>query len=138
MPLKRCQMRGREAGESSRDRALRRVVDAVPGMLAGIAAILALGACDRVREPRVTVSDLNWACGEARCTASFRLTADAGDERVLVLARAYAGENVASRDIVGEHKERLVLRSGQPRRLSVVIETRQPANRVRVIVQGAL
>jgi len=43
MPLKRCQMRGREAGESSRDRALRRVVDAVPGMLAGIAASVESG-----------------------------------------------------------------------------------------------
>jgi hypothetical protein len=137
MPLQRCQITGRDAAESSRDLAQRRVVGAVPRMLSGISAMLALVACDRISEPRVTVSDVNWACGETRCTASFRLATDASDERVLVLVRAYAGENVASREIVGEHKERLALRSGQPRTLSVTLETRQPANRVRVIVQGA-
>jgi hypothetical protein len=52
-----------------------------------------------------------------------------------VLVRAYAGDSVASREVVGEHKERLVLGAGQSRRISVTVETRPTANRLRVIVQ---
>jgi hypothetical protein len=102
------------------------------------ATILAtLGACSE-SEPQVTVSDLNWACGADRCTATFRLTAgDSTDEDLLVLVRAYAGASVANREIVGEHKERLTLRSGQARRFSVAIETGKPADRIRVIPQRA-
>ena len=100
-------------------------------------AVLLLASCAE-REPQASVTDLNWACGTGRCTATFRVTAEkSDDENVLVLVRAYAGENVASREIVGEHKERLGLRAGQSRRLSVTVETRRPANRLRVIVQPA-
>lgn len=104
--------------------------------LAGIlAAVLsALTGCDGVGEPRVTVSDLNWACGPKRCTATFQLAADERDEPVVVRVRAYAGADVASREIVGETAERLTLRAGTPRRLSVAIDTRLPATRVRVVV----
>ncbi|MGB5104088.1 MAG: hypothetical protein WBO04_12350 [Steroidobacteraceae bacterium] len=99
------------------------------------AGVLALAACS-APEPQVSVSDLNWACGPARCTASFRLTAgDSADEDLLVLVRAYAGDSVANREIVGEHQERLTLRSGQARRFSVVVETERAADRVRVIPQ---
>jgi hypothetical protein len=56
------------------------------------------------------------------------------DEPVVVRVRAYAGDDVASREIVGETAERLTLRSGTPRRLSVAIDTRLPATRVRVVV----
>lgn len=59
------------------------------------------------------------------------------DEDLLVLVRAYAGASVANREIVGEHKERLTLRSGQVRRFSVAIETGKPADRIRVIPQRA-
>lgn len=101
-----------------------------------VAALLSVAGCDLGRgDPRVAVNDLNWACGEARCTATFRLTADKRDERLLVLVRAYAGDSVASREVVGEHKERLVLGAGQSRRISVTVETRPTANRLRVIVQ---
>ena len=101
-----------------------------------VAALLSIAGCDRGGgESRVAVDDLNWACGEARCTATFRLTADKRDERLLVLVRAYAGDSVASREVVGEHKERLVLGAGQSRRISVTVDTRPTANRLRVIVQ---
>lgn len=100
-----------------------------------VAVLLALAACS-APEPQVTVSDLNWACGPARCTATFRLTAgDSADEDLLLLVRAYAGQSVANREIVGEHQERLTLRSGQARRFSVVVETERAADRVRVIPQ---
>jgi hypothetical protein len=101
-----------------------------------VAALLSVAGCDRGGgEPRVAVDELNWACGQARCTTSFRLTADERDERLLVLVRAYAGDSVANREVVGEHKERLALGAGQSRRMSVAVETRRTANRVRVIVQ---
>lgn len=109
----------------------------LPGLLGWLmaAALLVLCACVE-SEPQVSVSELNWACGAGRCTATFRLTAgDSADEALLVLVRAYAGESVANREIVGEHRERLTLRSGQTRRFSVVIETGKPADRIRVIPQ---
>jgi hypothetical protein len=106
------------------------------GALLLVAAMLSVAGCDGSGgDPRVGVDDLNWACGQARCTATFRLTADKRDERLLVLVRAYAGDSVASREVVGEHKERLALGAGQSRRMSVTVETRPTANRVRVIVQ---
>lgn len=110
-------------------------------LLAGFAcagfAVLSLASCAE-REPQASITDLNWACGTARCTATFRVTAGKSeDENLLVLVRAYAGEKVASREIVGEHKERLGLRAGQSRRLSVAVETRRPADRVRIIVRHA-
>jgi len=104
------------------------------GALLLVAAMLSVAGCDG-GDPRVAVDELNWACGQARCTATFRLTADKRDERLLVLVRAYAGDRVASREVVGEHKERLALGAGQSRRMSVTLETRPTANRVRVIVQ---
>jgi hypothetical protein len=101
-----------------------------------VAALVSVAGCDRGGgESLVAVDDLNWACGQARCTASFRLSADKGDERLLVLVRAYAGDSVANREVVGEHKERLALGAGQSRRMSVTVETRVTANRVRVLVQ---
>lgn len=115
--------------DSHQSRGLRR-----GGWSAG-AVMLALAACS-APEPQVSVSDLNWACGAGRCTVTFRLTAgDSADEKLLVLVRAYAGDSVANREIVGEHRERLTLRSGQARRLSVVVETERAADRVRVIPQ---
>jgi hypothetical protein len=106
------------------------------GTVLAVAAALSVAGCDRGGgESRVAVDDLNWACGQARCTASFRLSADKSDERLLVLVRAYAGDSVANREVVGEHKERLALGAGQSRRMSVTVETRVTANRVRVLVQ---
>jgi hypothetical protein len=49
--------------------------------------------------------------------------------------RAYAGASVADREIVGEHRERLTLRRGASRRLTVAVPTTRPADRVRVIVE---
>jgi hypothetical protein len=113
----------------------RRTARLVPRLLAA-AIVLAVAGCERGGgEPSVAVEDLNWACGQARCTAAFRLKAEKRDERLLVLVRAYAGDSVANREIVGEHKERLALGSGQSRRMSVTVETRRTADRVRVIVQ---
>jgi hypothetical protein len=82
------------------------------------------------------VSDLNWACGAARCTASFRVAAEGSDdEALLVLVRAYAGDTVASREIVGEQRQRLVLRAGTSKAFAVTLETRRPATRLRVILE---
>jgi hypothetical protein len=84
------------------------------------------------------VTDLSWACGERRCTASFRVEApDDGDRRLLVLVRAYSGESVADRKSVGEHRETATLAAGQSRRFNVAFETRAPATRLRVILERA-
>ena len=102
---------------------------------ASLGLLLLAAGCGQ-RPPQATVEDLNWACGSQRCTATFRVKAgDSGDESLLVLARAYAGDSVASRQIVGEHKERVVVPSGQSKRFSVAIDTRQPATRLRVILE---
>jgi hypothetical protein len=103
------------------------------------ALVLALLATSCAEQgTQATVSDLNWACGSRRCTASFRVNAEkSGDDRLLVLVRAYAGESVASRQIVGEHKERVALPAGQSKRFTVALETRQPATRLRVILERA-
>jgi len=99
-------------------------------------AIAALAVSCGQHEPRAAVSDLNWACGAERCTASFRVAAEgADDEALLVLVRAYAGDSVASREIVGEHRQRLVLRAGKSKAFAVSLETRQPATRLRVILE---
>lgn len=104
--------------------------------LALVLGLLATSCAERGTQ--ATVSDLNWACGSRRCTASFRVSAaQSDDERLLVLARAYAGDSVASRQVVGEHKERVVLPAGQSKRFSVAFETRQPATRLRVILERA-
>ncbi len=106
----------------------------------GIGAIvlaLFLVSCARP-EPQATVRDLNWACGASRCTATFRIASDSsGDETLLVLVRAYSGDSVASRHIVGEHKERVVLPAGQSKRMSAALETQRPATRLRVILERA-
>jgi hypothetical protein len=102
---------------------------------ASLGLLLLAAGCGQ-RPPQATVEDLNWACGSQRCTATFRVKAgDSGDESLLVLARAYAGDSVASRQIVGEHKERVVVPAGQTKRFSVAIDTQQPATRLRVILE---
>ena len=102
-----------------------------------VAALLALAACSQRGEPQVTVSELSWACSDTRCTATFRLTAAGEPESMVALVRAYDGENVAERAIVGEHRELLTLGAGQSRRMTASVDTDRPANRVRVIVQRA-
>jgi hypothetical protein len=62
---------------------------------------------------------------------------DSGDAALLLVVRAYAGDSVASRQIVGEHKERVVVPSGQSKRFSVAVDTQQPATRLRVILERA-
>jgi hypothetical protein len=49
--------------------------------------------------------------------------------------RAYAGAGVADREIVGEQRERVSLRAGATRRLTVTVPTQRPADRLRVIVE---
>jgi len=56
---------------------------------------------------------------------------------MVALVRAYDGENVAERAIVGEHRELLTLGAGQSRRMTASVDTDRPANFVRVIVQRA-
>jgi len=97
-------------------------------------ALLAAGGCGPGGEPGVTVTDLNWACGAQRCTASFALSADDA-QAVLVRVRAYAGQGIADREIVGEHRERVRLPRGGSRRLTVGVPTSRPADRVRVVVE---
>lgn len=113
--------------------------DARPGRraTAGLLAAcgLAVAACGGVGKPGVAVEELNWACAAARCTVTFRLNPAGDVDSRLLMVRAYAGDSVASREIVGEHRERVTLRSGQSRRLTVTVETERPANRVRVIVE---
>jgi hypothetical protein len=81
------------------------------------------------------VHDLNWACGERRCSVSFRLeNAGSEAEDLAVRVRAYAGDSVQDRRIVGEHTERLRLSPRTPRRLTVGIDTAERAGRVRVLL----
>jgi hypothetical protein len=105
------------------------------------AATLVLAACATscgTSAPPATVTDLSWACGERRCTASFRVESPKDDDRrLLVLVRAYAGDTVADRKVVGEHKETASLAAGHSRRFSVAFETRSPASRLRVILEPA-
>ena len=101
-----------------------------------VLAVAALAVSCGQHEPRAAVSDLNWACGAERCTASFRVAAEGSDdEALLVLVRAYAGDSVASREIVGEHRQRLALRAGTSKAVAVSLETRRPATRLRVILE---
>lgn len=100
--------------------------------------VAALAVSCGQREPRATVSGLNWACGSQRCTASFRVAAeDSDDETLLVLVRAYAGDSVANREIVGEYRQRLALPAGKSKAFDVSLETRRPATRLRVILERA-
>ena len=101
-------------------------------------AVAVLAASCAQREPRATVSGLNWACGAQRCTASFRVAAEeSDDETLLVLVRAYAGDSVATRAIVGEYRQRLVLPAGKSKAFAVSLETLRPATRLRVILERA-
>ena len=98
--------------------------------------VATLAASCGQREPRAAVSGLNWACGAQRCTATFRVSAEGSDdEALLVLVRAYAGDSVASREIVGEHRQRLVLSAGKSKSFDVSLETRRAATRLRVILE---
>ncbi len=108
-----------------------------PRLAAALAVAACAVSCGRPGPP-ATVSDLSWACGEKRCTASFRVEAPEEDDRkLLVLVRAYTGDTVADRKAVGEHKETATLAAGQSRRFSVAFETRSPASRLRVILEPA-
>jgi hypothetical protein len=101
-----------------------------------IAAVAVFAAACAPAKPRTTVSGLNWACGATRCSASFRLeNPGAGSEALAVRVRAYAGEGVQDRRIVGEHTERLALSSRLTRRLTVGIDTTARANSVRVLLE---
>jgi hypothetical protein len=82
------------------------------------------------------VHDLNWACGERRCSVSFRLeNSGARSERLAVRVRAYTGDSVKERRIVGEYTERLGLSPRRPRRLAITIATSERASRVRVLLE---
>jgi hypothetical protein len=98
-------------------------------------AVLALASCSR-GEPLSRVRDLNWACGPRSCSAKFGVANESPDDEALVVrVRAYSGDTVASRRIVGEHREGLELAAGRSKRFSVSVETTQPANRLRVILE---
>jgi len=104
------------------------------GVLLGGLLLVAAG-CSPRGERQATVADLDWACGATRCTATFALAAGDDAETVLVRVRAYAGASVADREIVGEQRERVSLRAGATRRLTVAVPTQRPADRLRVIVE---
>lgn len=99
------------------------------------ALLLVAAGCSTGSEPQATVSDLDWACGTARCTATFVITAGEDAETLLVRVRAYVGAGVADRKIVGEQRERVSLRAGATRRLTVSVPTQRPADRLRVILE---
>ena len=102
-------------------------------VIAGVAAFAA--ACTPAK-PKTTVSGLNWACGASRCSASFKLENPGGDaEALAVRVRAYAGDSVQNRRIVGEHSERLALSARLTRRLTVGIDTTARASSVRVLLE---
>jgi len=99
-----------------------------------VLAILASG-CEPA-QPKTAVNELNWACGDRRCSASFRLENTGSDaEQLAVRVRAYAGDSVQERRIVGEHTERLVLPARLTKRLTVGIDTTERAGRVRVLLE---
>ena len=99
--------------------------------------VMALASCSR-GEPLSRVDDLNWACGARSCSAKFRVSNESpDDERLAVLVRAYAGDSVANRRIVGEHRESLALAAGKSKRFSVAVQTTQPASRMRVVLERA-
>ena len=101
-----------------------------------IAGLAMLAAACAPTKPETTVNGLNWACGASRCNASFRLENPGGDAELLaVRVRAYAGESVQGRRIVGEHTERLALSAHLTRRLTVAIDTTERASRVRVLLE---
>jgi hypothetical protein len=100
------------------------------------AGLLMLVSACAPSPPRTVVRDLSWACGERRCSATFRLeNGGSGTESLAVRVRAYAGQNVQQRRIVGEHTERLRISSRSPRSLTVGIDTTERAERVRVLLE---
>jgi len=108
-----------------------------PGWLVVLVAAASVASCGR-GEPLSRVDDLNWACGARGCSAKFRVANDSpDDESLVVLVRAYAGETVASRRIVGEHRENLALPAAGSKRFTVSVQTTQPASRLRVVLEPA-
>ena len=110
---------------------------AVSPLRVALAALLGLVAAGCApSSPRTAVHDLNWACGERRCSVSFQLeNAGSEAEDLAVRVRAYAGDSAQERRIVGEHLERLRLSSRTPRRLTVGVDTAERASRVRVLLE---
>jgi hypothetical protein len=107
------------------------------GVIGASLWLVALASC-APGAPATSVQDLNWACGPQRCTATFKLSNDGPDDEALrVFVRAYAGESVARREIVGEHREQVRLHPGQSRRFDVRLDVQQPANRLRVVIERA-
>jgi hypothetical protein len=103
--------------------------------IALLAALVVLASCGR-GEPLSRVRDLNWACGTRSCAAKFRVANDGGDDETLVLlVRAYSGDSVANRRIVGEHREALLLPAGRSQRFTVSVQTTAAASRLRVILE---
>jgi hypothetical protein len=67
---------------------------------------------------------------------TFRLDNDGADEEALaVRVRAYAGSSVQTRKVVGEHTERLVLKSRGVKRYTVGVDTKERAEVVRVLLE---
>jgi hypothetical protein len=86
--------------------------------------------------PKSTVNDMSWACGDRRCSVTFRLDNESSDDEALtVRVRAYAGASVQDRRVVGEHTERLVLEPRGVKRYSVGVDTSERAERVRVLLE---
>ena len=104
-------------------------------LLAAISTCCSLAGCSR-SPPRSTVNDLNWACGDRRCSVTFRLDNEGTDDEPLaVRVRAYAGSSVQSRHVVGEHTERLTLKSRGAKRYTVGVDTTERAERVNVLLE---
>jgi hypothetical protein len=86
--------------------------------------------------PETTVEHLSWACGERRCSVTFRLANESSDDEALaVRVRAYAGDSVQTRREVGEHTERLTLAPRGTKRYTVAVDTSERAGRVRVLLE---
>jgi hypothetical protein len=100
-----------------------------------VAMVVNVAAC-QPSTPHSTVNDLNWACGDRRCSVTFRLDNDGEDEEALaVRVRAYSGSSVQSRKAVGEHTERIVLKSRGIKRYTIGVDTSTRAEQVRVLLE---
>jgi hypothetical protein len=103
---------------------------------AAVAVIAGLAVSCEPAQPKTTVNELNWVCGDRHCSASFRLENPGRDDEALaVRVRAYAGASVQERRIVGEHTERVALSPRLTKRLTVGIDTTERASRVRVLLE---